>query len=504
MTDRHDEWAPEDDELVREALMSLMEDVSSEPLPEPAQIRARAEGRAEGGQVVALDPRRNRRRSMAVLAGVAAAALVATGAGLLVVNQSPDTPVATSSTEHSTSTSTGTTAAPSKLTTLGPAEWQAVLGVPVDSTVPDEMAAHCFRPVEGTTWQSRSARLSDSTLAAGQWIGTSPEGTDPLTRSVDRSVTGCEGYTRESEIGEDITGGSFRAWHHTGPEDVDVWWVEVSDGTSVSFLAVTETDGRSYADEDIRTLALGVLGEVDLTQRSSTSSSTSSEPSTTSTPTTPSSSTSTSTATSTTTGGSPTSGSGTGTGTGSPTPPVNSPTPPDPSLPVVGEVPSSSFVQPGRWSSRALTGGEPAVGGRLELEGGGITIDPCATPSSIGNARVGGLGIRSGSGSDNFFGRQYVLQTDSRRAGDQLVRNLVGQYSTDCSGAADTRTLADDSRVDTFALVQGDLTTYVAVVRQGPTSVSVLHLTTAKTAPRPLTDATADQQLARLAGLVRG
>ena len=139
------------------------------------------------------------------------------------------------------------------------------------------------------------------------------------------------------------------------------------------------------------------------------------------------------------------------------------------------------------------------MGGQLELEGD-ITIDACASTS--GASRVGGLGIRSGKGSDNFFGRQYILETDTSSQADRLMTNLVRGYSGGCS-EGDTRPLAEDSRVDTFVMTEGDLTSYIAVVRQSSTSVTVLRLNTAKTAPRSLTDATADRELARLAGLVR-
>lgn len=497
MTDRHDDesWAPEDDELVRRALMSLMDDVSEEPLPEPAQIRARAEGLAEDGQVVQLDARRRRRKAMTVLAGAAAAALVATGAGLLVINQSPDTPVATSTTGQPTSTSSASsTAAPSRLVALGPAEWQAVLGVPVASTAPGEPSAHCFQPVDGTTWQSRSARQADTSSIAGQWVGTSPEGTGPLTTSVDEAVTDCEGYTRDRSIDDTLpSGGTFRAWHNTDTDGESVWWVEVSDGTSASFLVLPEAADRTFSDTDVRTLARGVLGEVDLTQSSpSTTSSGTSSPGTTSAP-----------STSTTTESAPTTPSGSstsGSATTRPTPPPNTPTPPDTSKPVVGEIPSSAFVDPSRWSSQVLTGGRPATGGTLELEGE-ITIDPCA--STDGATKIGGLGIRSGSGPDTFFGRQYILRTDTSSESDQMMSTFIGMYSTDCSGSADTRSIGD-SPIATFALVEGDLTTYVAVVRQSPTSITILHLTTAKTAPAPLTDSTAASELERLAGLARG
>jgi len=505
MTERHDDpWSAEDDELVRRALMSLMDDVSEEPLPEPAQVRARAEGRAGQGAVVDLASRR--RRSLTVLAGAAAAVLVATGAGLFVVNQDPDTPVATSTSERSTSTSAASSsAAPSRLTTLGPGEWEAFLGTDVDATVRDEPAAHCFSPDDDSSWVSRSARQPGGALVAGQWVGTSPEGPEPLTASVDRAVGDCEGHTRDRSMSDRLSGdGTVRAWHNRA-ERGDVWWVEVTDGTSASFLTVTETEDRTYSEADIRHLARGVLGEVDLTRptSSTSSTSTSSTSSPTTTPGTPSRSTSTSTSTTssptrTEPSETPTSSST----TNRPTPPDNSPTPPDIGPPVVGPVPSSSFIPPGRWSSQALTGGERTVGGRLTTEGDGLTIDPCA--SGDGASAVGGLGIRSGPGEDSFFGRQFVLEHDSARAADRQVTNLTEMYSTDCGGAADTRTIdGSDDDVATFAMTQGDLTTYVAVAKQGSTEVTILHVTTAKTAPRPLTDATAVRELERLVGETR-
>lgn len=538
MTDDHDEWTPEDDELVRRALMSLMDDISDAPLPDPAQVRARAE-RGTGGTVSELTPRR-RRRSMAVLAGAAAAALVLAGAAAIVVNQSPGSTTATSSSDGDQSTSAttrsigGPTAAASRLRVLGPAEWEAVLGVPVEATEEGEPEEHCFEPGEDTTWESRSARQSDGTLVAGQWVGTSPDGTKPLIRTVNQSVADCEGYTQDSSIADDLASdGSFRAWHHTRDQGSDVWWVEVTDGSSASFLSVPETEGRTYDDEDIRTLARGVLGELDLTKPSSTSTGTSSGSPTPSsaapssaapssgtrgsdggTSTTTTSPRSTSTPTSTSPEGSPTSGgqpaedsptpgdsSTSGSGTpGDDTESSSSSTPPiqDPAVPAIGEPPTASYLPPGRWSSETLTGGAPATSGPIEREGGPLTIDPCASTS--GASKVSGIGIRSGEGRDNYFGRQFILEASNRDRADQLESRLLDGYSGDCGGGASSRPLSGK----TFVTTQGELTTYVAVVRQGPTSVSVLQLNTAKTAPRPLTDATANQELNRLAGLVAG
>lgn len=531
MTDRHDEWTPEDDELVRQALMSLMDDVSGDPLPEPAQIRERAEqsGRSGDGTVTDLGPRR-RRRSMAVLAGAAAAALVAAGAALIVVNQSPGSTTATStsdgdrSSEATTRSIGGPTAAASRLRVLGPAEWEAVLGIPVEATEEGEPEDHCFQPAKDTTWESRSARQSDGTRVAGQWVGTSPDGTKPLIRTVNQSVSDCEGYARDASIGDDLASdGSFRAWHHTRDEGSNVWWVEVTDGSSASFLSVPEPEGRTYDDGDIRTLARGVLGELDLTRPTSTSTSSGTSSGSTSPGTTEpgEGGTSTSTATSprttsnptsTSPDGSPTSGGGSGSpqpgdsptsGPSSPSDDTDpsspsSPSIPDPAVPAIGDAPPASYLPPSRWSSEILTGGAPAVSGPLELEGGPMTIGPCASTS--GASKVSGIGIRSGEGDDNYFGRQYILRTGGSDNADQLESRLVEGYSGDCGGGASARPLGGN----TFVTTQGDLTTYVAVVRQDSTTVSVLQVNTAKTAPRPLTDATASQELGRLARLVRG
>lgn len=505
MTDRHDEWSPEDDELVRRALMSLMDDVAQEPLPEPSQIRARAEGRAAGGEVADLDAHRSRRRSMTVLAGAAAAALVAVGAGLVVANQPPDTPVATSSSDRSTTGASGSSsAAPSTLRTLGPAEWQAVLGVPVEDTVRGEPEGHCFRPVKGTSWRSSSARAADDGRIAGQWVGTSPKGSAALFESVDQSVTDCDGYTETASTRGTLEGnGSFRAWRSSGSDQPDVWWVEVSDGVSASFLAVTETDGRTYTEDDMRILARGVLGEVDLTRASSTTStsdgtthpdaSTAPTPSTSTTTEEPSEPAPEDSATA----GGPSGSATTGTGRPAPESPTTEPSTPSPTKPEIGPVPSSAYIPAGSWSSEALTGGESTVGNALSLDGSGATIDACA--STKGATRAGGLGVRAGGG-DAVFGRQYVLMTDTNGDADQMMSDLVGRYASGCSGA---RPLSDSSTVDTFATSTGGGTRYVAVVRQSPTAVTILQLTSPAAAPEPLTDATADEELTRLARLAR-
>ncbi|MGO1167150.1 MAG: hypothetical protein ACTMHL_11090 [Janibacter sp.] len=502
MTDRHDDesWASEDDELVRQALLSLMDDVSAEPLPEPARIRARA----ESGSVVDLDSRR-RRRSMTVLAGAAAAVMVATGAGLLVVNQSPDTPVATSTSPEPTGTSTSGTAAPSRLTPLGPAEWQTFLGVPVDATEQGEPDTHCFQPADGSDWVSRSARQADGSRIAGQWVGTSAEGTAPLTASVDQSVEECDGWSRDRSMSDSFSGeGTVRAWRASGPDDVTTWWVEVSDGESVSFLSVPESDGNRYTDDDMRTLALGVLGRADLTRPSSTSSTTTPRSSTsTSSSAPPSTSTSTSTSapTTTSTTSDPTttspessSSSTSGSSTTRPTPPPISPTPPDPSVPVVGTVDGTYFVPPSSWASQTLTGGTPSTGGTLRLEGR-ITVDSCV--STAADDPIGGVGVRSGPGEDNFFGRQYIFKDKTAQERSERHRSVLASYRTNCSGTGTPEVLGEGR----FKMTVGDATTYVAVTRLRSGGTSIIRLNQPKTAPKPLTDSSALKELDRLSGL---
>ncbi|WP_433954951.1 hypothetical protein [Janibacter indicus] len=187
MTDRHDPpWDPEDDELVRAALMSLMDDVRDEPLPEPAFIRARAEGSRDRehdatGTVVELG--RRRRRTFAVVAGVAAAALVATSAALIVVDRPGTAPAGT----------TTVTATDDAITLLDSQEWSAALGLDVTSTRSSaDPQGQCFQTPESGSWDRRVSTLADGRVIAGQWIGTSTTSTDAPTDAVDEAVARCE------------------------------------------------------------------------------------------------------------------------------------------------------------------------------------------------------------------------------------------------------------------------------------------------------------------------
>ncbi len=480
---KHDEspWGPRDDEVVRAALMSLMDDVSAHPLPEPESVRARAEGR---GDLVDLDLERRRRRSFTRLAGAAAALAIASGAGLYVANQSPDRPVASSTTDASTSAAaSGRSAGATRLTMLEAADWQALLGEPIERTVAAPPALpSCFEAGTDALWTASTARDSSGEPVAGQWIGR-PEGDSAPLQDATATALECPDH----EVTEQAAGAlddtaRFRAWRAV-PADGEVrWWLEVTDGQALSFVDFPQAGDRAWTETDLRTIARAVLGEIELepTPTASTSASSTSSPATTSESTTTGST------------GPATSGS-----TSDPT--ASSPSSPstEPTLPVDGTVGPEYFVPVEAWSSSALTGGAPTTTGPLDLEGSPPYIQACVT----GEAQaVSALGVRSGPGDDNYFGRQYVMrlsQSDAERAHREL---LTGYGNGSCPGPAIGGTATALSS-NVFRISQGDFTYYVAIARLSSGGVTALHLAEAKTAPEPLTDSVALSELTRLANL---
>lgn len=262
MTDRHDDtdWSLEDDELVRSALMSLMEDVSAQPLPEPVFVRARAEGLVEtpDGQVVELAPRR-RRRPLLVVAGVAAAALIATGAGVLVQGRDVAPPAASSSTDS---------AGEPTMRMLDSDEWSAALGLQVTSTQgTSDPDGQCFQTPTSDVWDRRVSTLDDGRVVAGQWIGTASGGTIAPTDAVDRAVKQCEQtYAVTQRVTEDLPGDArFRSWHARSEDGSTYWWVETTRGASTSYLTVAELDGMTYTSDEMRQVAQAAMDDFDLT-----------------------------------------------------------------------------------------------------------------------------------------------------------------------------------------------------------------------------------------------
>lgn len=499
---RHDDppWGPEDDERVRAALLSLMDDVSAQPLPEPEVIRARAEGRGtgDGSSVADLAVRRSRRRSFAFLAGAAAAAVVATTAGLYVANQSPDRPLATSTTQQGSTSSSGSAA--SRLTMLGAGSWAAVLDRPVESTITDTPdGPGCFEPTDDASWSRGAPRLADGSVPAGQWIGMPRAGSEPLARAVETALDRCSDLTTTDRTRGTLTGGaSYRAWLMQEPDGTRTWRIEVTDGDGLSFLRVPVREESGLAPEDVRQLALAVIGEADLTRETSTSETTATD---------------TATATDTTTAPSPETtlipplpedtGTGDDPGTGETGPgetgagTTDAPSSSAPSSTTPDRaIDGSRFLPADRWASPALTGGAATTAGPLHLEGAPPYIESCITSEL--DAPVAATGIRSGPGEANYFGRQYIaVSSDADAVRSEL---LAGYGSGTCPGPAiggSTTQLAPGI----FRLQQVELTTYIAVVRMQGQGVSVLHLTEAKTAPQPLTDSVAVSELTRISDL---
>lgn len=489
---KHDDpsWGPEDDELVRAALMSLMDDVSDQPLPEPESIRARAEGRGTGA-VSDLAVRRSRRRSFAFLAGAAAAAVVATTAGLYVANQSPDRPVATSSTQEETTSSSS--AAASRLTMLSASTWSAVLDAPVESTTTDEPEGQtCFETTDDASWTRGAPELADGSVPAGQWIGLPRSDSEPLTQAVDAALERCGDLTTTDRTRGTLTdGASYRGWLMEDADGTRTWRVEVTDGDGLSFLRVPVSGTDERAPEDIRRLARAVIGEADLTQETSTSRTSEATDTATATDTAPT--TAPSPATTLIPPPEPT---GTSTsdpsGTGTTAPPSSSSASP----PTDDVIDSARFVPADLWASPALTGGAATTPGPLRLEGAPPYIEACITSEL--EAPVAATGIRSGPGNDNYFARQYIaLSSDP----DAVRSELLAGYS---SGACPGPAIGGSSTQLTssiFKLQQGDLTSYIAVVRMQGQGISVLHLSEAKTAPQPLTDSVAVSELTRMSNL---
>jgi hypothetical protein len=205
MTDRHDTpRGPDDDELVRAALMTLMDDVGADPLPEPSAVRARAASSAPAPLTVLGS------RAWSSFMGVDV-------------------------------THTG---------------------------VPGGATGQCFTTPGTDSWTRRTAETADGRVVAGQWVGVADGGGPAPTRAVDEAVSTCEGrYTVQAHIREELPGDAvLRTWELTDDRGQVYWWVEATRGSATSFLTLAEIDGASFTPADMRHLARAVLGEVDLTQ----------------------------------------------------------------------------------------------------------------------------------------------------------------------------------------------------------------------------------------------
>lgn len=88
------DWTPDDDELIRSALLTLRDDVATAPMPEPAFVRAR----------YGAPPRRN--RTLAWVAAVAAAAVAVAAIAFSQLGRPEAAPVVPAQTDTNTSAPT--------------------------------------------------------------------------------------------------------------------------------------------------------------------------------------------------------------------------------------------------------------------------------------------------------------------------------------------------------------------------------------------------------------
>lgn len=468
MTDRHDtSWGPDDDQEIRDALMALMDDVTAEPLPEPSFIRARAEGGADasGGKVVDLASRR--RRSFAVIAGVAAAALVATGASLLVWDRDDSVPAATSASSSDLR----------PLTMLGAAEWSTALDVDVTSTRDSTETDRCFRiaNADTTTWTRKAASLSDGRVVGGQWIGTAESGSRAPTEASDQAVERCKGrYTTTQKVTEDLPGGAtYRAWHAKDTKGAGVWWVEATRGPSTSFLSVAEVDGHTYTSDGMRQLALGALGDVDLASAARPDSSVTTSSTSTTAPTTPTTTpapTTTATATATATDSSATTTSSGG--SSAPSIPSDSPTPPSMSPTTIGTITGAYFVPVSSWSSETLNGSRQVA---TSPTSPGTPIDGCTT--QIRSEHTRGWGLTTVGSDGQPFGYQHVFLEANAKDSDARLRQLTSAYErSTCAATNGGPTTVTKVGSDVYRLETGGAARFVTVVRMRSHAVSVLVL----------------------------
>ncbi len=521
MTDQQP-WGP-DDELVRRALASLGEDVDAMPLAEPEAVREMG----AKGEVTHLPSRRH--RALGMVAGVAAAGLVAAGAGFLTWNGSTVAPPSTSSTlgenpppPSPARSSTGQ----EDLVVLDARDWAGALRRPVPATLtPSTAKGACFTPSEDASWEHRVARLADGQDIGRQWVGTAQKGDGGMREAVDAAVADCDAAVQG---GGELGDGSHRIWRVDSGEAGAQWWVEVRRGDQLSLLTFTERDGRRHTEQDARRLARAVLGDVDLATRtadptsasptsaedgtgtegdddssapSGTTTSAAPEPTSTAAP----SGTRTVPPEPSDTGRTPGSGTGTGPGSGTSSGSATSTSSPSESSSEPSESSSTSsgrprevvlpgrhYVDAGEWASPALTGGAATYQGPVEMEGSS-RFTQCT--SADGEDRIGAIGIRSGPGGANYFGQQWVLVTDD--AAERYSELLEGLRSG-CTGGRLT-----PLGQNVFRAESGDLVEYIGVTRTSA-GVTVLELSEAPTAPEPLTDDVALTEMGRLLGMASG
>jgi hypothetical protein len=383
-----DTWTPADDAYLREALGSLRTDVDALSLADVRFVKAR--GRA-----------RRRRTMLGWTAGAAAAALVAAVIGFSALGGDHAT--------HPVPPATKTTMAPTTpvdrqavspylaepgALPLGK-EWKLALGWSSDFTVETTKNAE-----PDLCWASHSARLNIP------YVGEQTEDQNLLSRTGNiqgRQTRWTVDQGRGSAVkiamvqGDSIAAcrqGQFavkavqvdswpRLYTYTAGDAGSGWYAVTHAGNQVEVLNIVEPDHPKTQLERAEVERLAAIATARLQRY----------------------------------------GNGTGTSTPSASTPSATALPSGEDMPVVGSQPTVSsnlFVPASKWSSPDLTNGARTYAGTGALEGS-ASIAQCETDqfqAGVGG-RYGIVSIRSGSGQDNYIGKQRVRLDDSTSAVQQ-------------------------------------------------------------------------------------
>ena len=415
-------WRPEDDELVRTALMDLRADVDPLAPSDPRFVRARGETR-----------RRHRRFAWAAGAAAAAAAVLAiafTGLGRPLADGTPP------------ASSTTTTASPGPGAYLDQpsvlpiaAEWQDAFGIDSSLVLLDLGADET--PSVDEVCQPRQRQAPED----GQEVRGEPSGfravqhryavgssADALSTfaAVTTAVDQCPVATKPAGAGSD----DLRVWsYRTGDERGSGWIVLVRAGSDVARLDVVERHRTRSAYTADQVTALARIARERLARYGSASSS----PATAATPS------------------------------------ASDRVAIDEEMPVVGTtpfLPSDLFVAASQWASKPLTGGAATRAGSGDWEGQ-PDLFPCDVDTDP-TGRVGLVGVTN-TPTGYFIGHERVRLFRSQRAADTYVEGLRDALRGGCpfpNGTVEATRgdLLDTYRLDThFTDGSPTLTTFVGI-----------------------------------------
>lgn len=466
-----DSWRPDDDDRIRAALMSLYADVEAEPLPSPAEIRARAEGgrsAAGGATVVDLADRRRRRARFAVAGAAAAAAVAVVAAGFASLGRTGASNTDPAATTNRSALLAEMTAAGLRLPVA--ADWGS-LGW-ASPTVVDARpgAVDCYAPAAGLAWTGTGVHLGEAEVGGAQVGRAQDEKTAVRARElVDDSLASCDAV---GPVVETATGDDWSARRTRRADGVRDWRVIVQRGPDVLYLWLAEPEDRPvdaatlrfFVDRLLGTSGTPTTGISAPTNPTGTTGGPTAAPSPTAVAPNPVSTTApapsstaaappagsgaaaptgqassipptspTSTSSTTSKSSAPTSTSESST---SPSEKTTLPSPVEEKMYVTGDIPGSAFIPGSQWASAAMDVEATVSADGYELDPQ-LNIFDCddADPNAVARGAV----VIQMVGSKSI-GMQRIEQYPSAAAADARYQQLTGSLSATCNGGTTTAT----------------------------------------------------------------